>query len=115
MTDTAPITEGAYPPRPITDALTDEAKQALVEQGYAEGEGAGWRLTDAAALPGYPVPTDTPAARAPSHARLEDQTAAELVSLLRDNPGMAGPVEAAERRRDEPRSTVLDAVERARG
>lgn len=44
--------------RPYPDAMTDAYKAELVAAGYAEGEGASFRITNPAAVPGWSAPDE---------------------------------------------------------
>jgi hypothetical protein len=83
----------------LTPSVTGTRLLATSEQASADRG-----VATAAQMPG---PTGSAESGLPSDAR-------ELVSLLTENPDLADAVEAAEQRRAEPRTTVLQAVSRAR-
>lgn len=73
----------------------------------------GPRTAEEAAAAGLPAPVST-APPAGDTQPLSERNASELVQLLRNEPNRADEVESAEQSRREPRSSVLEAVARAR-
>ncbi len=49
-------TVGTVEERSYESAMSDAYKAELVERGYAEGEGANFRILDPTVVPGYPMP-----------------------------------------------------------